>query len=203
MSNINERLSARKYDSIAKRYDKTSEGKYTARFGRLILGLCTPAGGDKVLDVGCGNGRLINDISQKARIVAFGVDVSPNMIEICRQKYGKIIFKVASGENLQFDDNSFDWITVCCVVHHMENPWNFFSEARRVLKPGGTLIVGEPLYPFGLRQFFDIAISPFLKAGDNKLFSYKRLAGCFTESGFEINTVIKKGMKLIIAAKKA
>jgi ubiquinone/menaquinone biosynthesis C-methylase UbiE len=202
MSNINERLSARKYDSVAKKYDKSSEGKYTAKFGRIILGLCEPSNGDKVLDVGCGNGRFLNDLSQKAKIVAFGIDISPNMIEICRQRYGKIIFKVASGEKLQFDDKSFDLLTVGCALHHMENPWNFFSEAHRVLKPGGALIIGEPLYPFGLRQFFDAIVSPFLKAGDNKLFSHKQLCEYFTENGFEITKAVKTEMKQIISAKK-
>jgi len=202
MSNINERLSIKKYDAIAKKYDKTFEGKYTAKFKPIIMSLCELSDGDKVLDVGCGNGGLIGDISLKARIVAFGIDVSPVMIEICRQRYGKIIFKVAGGEKLQFDDDNFNLLTISCVLHHMENPEDFFGEARRVLKPGGSLIVGEPLYPVGLRQIFDYIVSPFVKAGDNKLFGHKRLKTLFTENGFEITGIYKKAMKQVVRGKK-
>ena len=57
--NKNEKLSIKKYDSIANVYDKTFDGKLTAKFKKKILELCEVLAGDKVLDVGCGNGSLI------------------------------------------------------------------------------------------------------------------------------------------------
>ena len=202
MTNRNERYSIRKYDSIANKYDKSRDGKYTAKFRRIILDMCDVKNGDKVLDVGCGNGSLLNEINRKTRIKGFGVDISPNMVEICRQRYTNFNFKIASGEEMQFDNSSFDMIITCCALHHMYNPINFINEAHRILKKGGVLIVGEPLFPPGIRHFFDAAIAPLLQAGDNKLFSHKQLIMLFTENGFTISRIYKQGFKQIIAAAK-
>jgi len=199
--NKNERDSIRKYDSIAGRYDASLEGIFTAKFKKKMLELCEVSSGDTVLDVGCGNGNLINGIKQKDNIKAYGVDISPNMIEECRKYYKDIEFTVSSGEVLPFESGIFDMLTICCVLHHFNNPQRFFAEAQRVLKPGGTLIVGELWYPFGARQLFDWIVSPLLRAGDNKIFSCKRLKQLFTGNSFQVIEVYIKGSMQIIMGK--
>jgi len=186
MMNKNEKNSVRKYDKIAREYDSSFEGKFTARYRQKILELCDVPNGGRVLDVGCGNGNLINAISQKRNIEAYGIDISPKMIEECRSHYNGIQFMVATGENLDFSNKFFDAVTICCVLHHLHDPKNFFEEARRVLKPGGILIVGEPWNPFPVKQLMDYVLSPLLRAGDNKTFTRKRLRGLFKQNGFDI-----------------
>ncbi|MCL2518471.1 MAG: class I SAM-dependent methyltransferase, partial [Oscillospiraceae bacterium] len=154
--------------------------------------------GGTVLDVGCGNGSLINSIRQKNKIQAYGVDISPNMIEECRKRYEDIKFEVSSGEKLPFESGYFDTVTICCVLHHLNNPRNFFLEAQRILKTGGSLIIGEPWYPFILRQIANYILLPLIKAGDNKIFSHKTLRQYFTEYGFTITNIYKKGIIQII-----
>ncbi|MDR0913964.1 MAG: methyltransferase domain-containing protein [Oscillospiraceae bacterium] len=88
------------------------------------------------------------------------------------------------------------------MLHHLQTPKTFFSEANRVLKPGGILIIGEPWMPVVARQFADYIVSPLLKAGDNKLFSHKRFKSLFINSGFKIDNVYKKGFKQVVAAAK-
>jgi len=200
--NQHETDSIRKYDSISKNYDETFEGKFTAKFKEKLLQLCTVSNGDRVLDVGCGNGSLIAAIASKENVQAYGVDLSPKMIEECRKRYGHIPFEVSNGERLNFDDESLDFVTTCCVLHHLNAPQNFFKEAQRVLKQNGTLIVAEPWFPFGLRQFVDHVISPLLRAGDNKLFSHGRLKQLFVDNGFALTDIYKKGFIQVLKAKK-
>jgi len=200
--NKHERDSIRKYDSISKNYDETPEGHFTSKFKEKVLELCTVSNGDRVLDVGCGNGSLIATIASKENVQAYGVDISPNMIEECRKKHDNIPFEVSNGEHLNFDDDSLDIVTICCALHHLSTPQNFFKEAQRVLKQNGTLIVAEPWFPFGLRHFFDYVISPLLRAGDNKLFSHGRLKQLFLDNGFSLTDIYKKGFMQVLKAKK-
>ena len=200
--NRNEKYSIEKYDNIAATYDTSFDGQFTAKFKQEMLTLCNVSDGDRVLDVGCGNGKLIFEISRRAKIKAYGVDISPKMIEVCKQRYGNIDFDISSGEDLPFDEGNFDMLTICCVLHHLNNPIKFFSEAHRVLKEDGILIVGEPRFPFVIRKITDWIISPLLKAGDNKLFSHKRLKGLFSDNGFTIVEVYSQEFRQIIKGRK-
>jgi len=200
--NKNEQYSIKKYDSLAQDYDASFDGRFTAKFKVKILEMCEVSDGGKVLDVGCGNGSLINAIKQKCNAKAYGVDISPNMIEECRKLYGDIEFMVSNGEDIPFDADSFDTLTICCVLHHLNNPQRFFKEAQRVLKPGGTLIVGDPWFPFGVKHFADWVVSPLLKAGDNKIFSHNRLKGLFIGNGFSVTEVYRKGSMQIVKGRK-
>jgi len=201
--NRNEKNSIRKYNGIAHNYDSTFEGKFTMRYRQKILELCDVSDGDRVLDVGCGNGSLINAIRQKGKIEAHGIDISPNMIEECRNQYEGIRFEVSTGEKIGFADGYFDAVTICCVLHHLHEPQKFFEEAHRVLKPGGILIVGEPWNPFPIKQMMDYILSPLLRAGDNKTFTRRRLHRLFDENGFSIlpDSYEKDFMQIIKAGK--
>ena len=201
--NKNEKNSIRKYDSIAQGYDSTFEGKFTFRYRQKILSLCEAPEGGRVLDVGCGNGGLINAIRQKTKAEAYGVDISPQMISECRSRYEGIHFEVATGEKIAFADDYFDAITICCVLHHLHSPQKFFVEAYRAVKRGGLLIVGEPWNPFPIKQMLDYILSPLLRAGDNKTFTKKRLHRLFNENGFFIMPdSYEKDFMQIIKAKK-
>jgi SAM-dependent methyltransferase len=99
--------------------------------------------GDKVLDLGCGNGRYFNYFGQKMAVY-FGVDVSENLIKIAKEIYPGANFQVADALNLPFFDNFFDKIAAIAVLHHMpseETRIRFLEEARRVLKHGGILFL--------------------------------------------------------------
>lgn len=204
--NKNERDSIRKYNSIANRYDLSKEGRFTLRYRHKILDICDIKDGYRVLDVGCGNGSLIDAMTKKANIDAYGLDISPKMIEESNTRYDNIDFRVSSTENLPFSEDFFDIVIICCVLHHLYNPDAFFTQAYRVLKPDGVLIVGEPWNPFPIKQLLDYVVSPLLRAGDNKTFTRKRLHKLFVENGFEISKdsyereymQVIKGRKIIL-----
>ncbi|MDO8264838.1 MAG: methyltransferase domain-containing protein [Candidatus Parcubacteria bacterium] len=99
--------------------------------------------GDKVLDLGCGNGRQYQFIMETEGEY-FGVDNSEKLIEICKKKYPEGKFQTANALNLPYPDNYFDKVYSIAVLHHMpsdEFRFRFLQEANRVLKPGGLLIM--------------------------------------------------------------
>lgn len=112
-----------------------------------LLDLAAPAPGEKLLDVGCGTGAVT--LAAKARvkdIEAHGIDASPEMIEVAKEKAAKIgpdiDFQVALIEAIPFPDASFDLVTSSLMLHHLPDDLKGkgFAEIRRVLKPGGRFL---------------------------------------------------------------
>jgi ubiquinone/menaquinone biosynthesis C-methylase UbiE len=127
------------YDQIAESFSKTRE--YIPEEQKsLLLQYITP--GDKVLDLGCGNGRFSEVFKQNIEYI--GVDSSRKMIEIAKTKYPEADFKVTDALNLPFPENSFDKVFSFAVIHHIpseELQLQFLKEVKRTLKPGGILIL--------------------------------------------------------------
>lgn len=99
--------------------------------------------GDKVLDIGCGNGRLLQIFKNK-KIDYTGIDSSEKLIVIAKEKHSSVKFLTADALNLPFEDNSFDKVFSIAVLHHIpskELRLKFLEEAKRVLKPNGLLVL--------------------------------------------------------------
>lgn len=99
--------------------------------------------GEKFLDLGCGNGRFI-ELFKEQNIEYFGVDNSERLIKIAKERYPQETFQTVDALNLPFPDNFFDKVLCVAVLHHIpsdEYRIRFLSEAKRVLKPGGALIL--------------------------------------------------------------
>ena len=102
--------------------------------------------GQKVLDLGCGNGLVTGEIIKRG-VKYYGLDVSNGLIKIARQKYKQEIkaglaeFKIGNAcKKLPYQNNFFDAAISFAVLHHIpgsENRLKFLQELRRVLKPGG------------------------------------------------------------------
>lgn len=99
--------------------------------------------GEKVLDLACGNGRLLEALKHKS-IDYFGIDSSEKLIEIAKRKYGGAKFQVADVLSLPFPNNFFDKIFSIRILHHIPSEnfrIHFLKETKRVLKPEGLLIL--------------------------------------------------------------
>lgn len=112
-----------------------------------LVGLAAPTPGETVLDVGCGPGSLAVALKRKvATGRVHGIDASPEMIQVAREKAGKarcdIDFRVALIEALPFPDASFDLVTSSLMLHHLPDGLKRtgLAEIRRVLKPGGRFL---------------------------------------------------------------
>ena len=98
----------------------------------------------RVLDIGCGNGRLV-DMFEGMEINYTGIDSSKELIKIAKKERGsKGSFFHANALELPFDDGTFDTVFSIAVLHHVPSEAyraQFVSEIHRVLKPGGTCVV--------------------------------------------------------------
>ncbi|HUG85572.1 MAG TPA: class I SAM-dependent methyltransferase [Euzebya sp.] len=118
------------------------------RFARALGG--TPQRFDKVLEVGGGTGFFLLNVAQAGYIgQAYATDISSEMVKVCvgnGQRLGiDVIGRAADAELLPFPDDTFDLVMGHAFLHHVPDLDQAFAEFRRVLKPGGRLIIaGEP-----------------------------------------------------------
>lgn len=96
-------------------------------------------GAGRVLDAGCGSSLIIQSLNN-----AVGMDISMGKLRFLR-RYGIPLLR-GSAFALPFKDNSFDCLISSQVIEHIPYEEPLFSEMRRVLRPGGTLIIGTPDY---------------------------------------------------------
>ena len=123
------------FDIYSKEYDQWYEENKFAYLSELeTLKKVVPKKG-KGLEIGVGTGRFAQPLG-----VAFGIDPSKKMLEIAKKRGIKTF--VGKGENLPFADNEFDYVLIVITICFVKNPERVISEARRVLKNNGKLIIG-------------------------------------------------------------
>ncbi|MEM7100736.1 MAG: class I SAM-dependent methyltransferase [Pseudomonadota bacterium] len=112
--------------------------------------------GDRVLDLGCGEGRHSISAYLTADVHVVGVDISDNDLRTAQQRltefpnkcpaHASCNFIRGSGFAVPFPDNSFDKVICAEVLEHIPHYDAFLDEIKRVLKPGGTFAVSVPRY---------------------------------------------------------
>lgn len=96
--------------------------------------------GCKILDVGCGQGIMLDRIGASYDAEAHGVDVSFTSLNKGKADSPRGFLGVqADGTTLPFADSSFDLVTSIDLLEHIEEPWNAIDEMVRVVKPGGKI----------------------------------------------------------------
>ena len=97
----------------------------------------------RILDVGCGTGANLEMLSHFG--AAEGVDVSPEALAFCRER-GLQNVRQGEAEHLPYDDCSFDLVTGLDVVEHLDDDLAGLREMRRVLRPGGYVLLFVPAF---------------------------------------------------------
>lgn len=96
----------------------------------------------RVLDVGCGSGNLLVNLKNLGWEV-YGIDPSPIAVNVARSRGLDNIYQGELNE-LKLNENFFDVIILFHVFEHIPNPETVLLEIKRILKPGGRLIIGVP-----------------------------------------------------------
>lgn len=128
------------YNLIAEDFSRTNE-KVWPEFLFLFNNFLLPQ--DKILDLGCANGRFYELFKSKSTDY-YGIDISEELVKIASSRYPEGKFQVADSLNLSFEDNFFDKGYCFAVLHHFpskELRLQLFKEVKRVLKPGGIFII--------------------------------------------------------------
>lgn len=186
------------FNDTAKDYDNSHDGKFVNCMYQEIVDRVRNLKGDKILDLGCGNGNIINLLKKEREASYYGLDICENMIEEAKKKCGEYVkFTVGDAENLPYKDDQFDIIICNASFHHYTKPEVAIKEIKRVLKSGGTLILGDPTIPGLVRGLFNKML-PYTNSGDFKIYGKKDIVPIFESQGFEIDNWKKLNYRTFI-----
>lgn len=181
------------FSVIAKRYDMLNS-ILTLNIDRLwrrkAIKICAIKEGQKVLDLCCGTGQMINYECKAVgkNTTVFGVDFSQEMLNVGAKRLSNLAkdykFKLIRGTILElpFEDNTFDCITIAFGLRNISDKSKALSEMYRVLKPGGKLVcleLSKPNIPI-LNSMYNLYFNYVLPAigsigtGDKKAYYYLR-----------------------------
>ncbi|UPS92034.1 bifunctional demethylmenaquinone methyltransferase/2-methoxy-6-polyprenyl-1,4-benzoquinol methylase UbiE [Bizionia sp. M204] len=197
------------FDTISGNYDGLNR---VISFGidvswrKKVLAIIKASNPETILDIATGTGDLAIMLAQTNAKKIVGFDISSGMLEIGKQKVAhknldnKIDMVLGDSENMPFEDNSFDAITVAFGIRNFETLEKGLSEIHRVLKPGGTFVILETSMPTKTPykqgyKFYTKNILPVI----GKLFSKDKTAYAYLcESasvfpfGEELNNILRK-----------
>lgn len=174
------------FDNISANYDGLNR---VISFGidigwrKKVVQLVSKNNPRQILDIATGTGDLAIMMSQLNPEKIIGLDISAGMLDVGKRKIAnvnlsdKIDMVVGDSENMPFNDNTFDAVTVSFGVRNFANLDKGLTEIKRVLKPGGTFVVLETSNPtkFPFKQgykFYTTYILPFI----GKIFSRDKAA---------------------------
>lgn len=108
-------------------------------------------GTETVIDLGCGPGHTAMACAREAARV-IGIDVTPEMVVAanalaCQRSLENVEFRIGNVEALPFVSATVDVVTSRVSAHHYSDPARALSEAHRVLKPGGVLLISDTVAP--------------------------------------------------------
>ncbi|MCK2218437.1 class I SAM-dependent methyltransferase [Actinomadura sp. ATCC 31491] len=196
------------YDQIAEGYTAENDTSLVnAYYERpAMLDLAGDVAGRRVLDAGCGSGPLFAALRDRGAIVT-GIDASAGMLEQARRRLGADAdLRVADlGAPLPFPDDAFDDVVASLVLHYLKDWGPALAELRRVLRPGGRLLVSVD-HPFVITltqcmagekpQYFEIRnrVEEWTMGGQTARLSFwdrplHAMTEAFTAAGFRIGVI--------------
>lgn len=200
---------AQMFDTISGNYDglnRVISFGIDVKWRKKVLKLVADKNPKTILDIATGTGDLAILMAQTSAAEIIGADISEGMMEVGRKKVdergldSKIKLVYGDSENLPFQDDYFDAITVAFGVRNFETLEKGLAEILRVLKPGGIFVILETSVPTKspYKQGYNI-YSKYLLPLIGRLFSKDRSAYAYlSESasvfphGEELNNILRK-----------
>jgi len=200
---------ARMFDNISRRYDFLNHFLSLGidkAWRKKAIKLLQRAQPKIILDVATGTGDFALQALALQPEKVIGVDISEGMLEMGRKKIqklglsNKVELLTGDSENLRFEENKFDAVTVAFGVRNFENLEKGLQEIHRVMKPGATLVVLEFSRPrtFPFRQLYNFYFKGILpKIGqliskDKSAYTYLPASVEAFPDGEDFTNILKK-----------
>lgn len=189
----------KQYDAWARVYDLFWQ-RYVNKTLPVAQQAAALASGDRVLDLACGTGelerRIVGTVSD---LEIVGVDLAPSMIDRARNKLEgqpRVTFEQADVHDLPFEGDAFD-VAICAnTFHYFTHPAQMLQEARRVLRPGGRLVVLDWCRDFWTCRVMD-AVLQVLDPAYQHCYTLDELSGLLEDAGVAIRDSFRYRFDLI------
>ncbi|REE82969.1 demethylmenaquinone methyltransferase/2-methoxy-6-polyprenyl-1,4-benzoquinol methylase [Lutibacter oceani] len=200
---------AKMFDTISKEYDglnRVISFGIDIKWRKKVVKIVGKSNPDKILDIATGTGDLAINLTKTNASKIIGLDISEGMLNVGRKKIEKLQLNnqiemvFGDSENIPFETNYFDAITVAFGVRNFENLEKGLSEIYRVLKPTGTFVVLETSVPTKTPykqgyKFYSTKILPFigkLFSKDKSAYKYLSDSAASFPHGKAFNNILEK-----------
>ncbi|MDP5062441.1 MAG: bifunctional demethylmenaquinone methyltransferase/2-methoxy-6-polyprenyl-1,4-benzoquinol methylase UbiE [Maribacter sp.] len=197
------------FDTISKNYDglnRVISFGIDIKWRKKVVELLKKENPQSILDIATGTGDLAIALVKTGAKKIVGLDISPGMLAVGKEKVtdkkldSTIEMVVGDSENLLFEDNSFDAVTVSFGVRNFETLEKGMSEILRVLKPNGSLVVLETSVPTKTPykqgyHFYTKNILPLigkLFSKDNSAYGYLSESASVFPHGENFNNILRE-----------
>ena len=119
------------------------------RWRRFLVSRVEAGAGDRVLDIATGTGLVAAELVRQKGCTVVGLDQSPEMLAVARERLPDVELVEASAESLPFADASFDALTFTYLLRYVDDVPATLGELARVVRPGGTVAMLEFALPRG------------------------------------------------------
>jgi demethylmenaquinone methyltransferase/2-methoxy-6-polyprenyl-1,4-benzoquinol methylase len=209
-SDLNKKQQVTKmFDTISKEYDglnRVISFGIDVKWRNKVVALVKETQPESILDIATGTGDLAINLTKTNAKKIIGLDISEGMLEVGRKKITNkkldetITMIVGDSENLPFDNDTFDAITVAFGIRNFENLENGLSEILRVLKPNGIFAILETSVPSKTPykqgyKFYTKYILPSigkLFSKDQMAYSYLSESASVFPHGETLNNILRK-----------
>lgn len=209
---------AQMFDTISGNYDglnRVISFGTDVKWRKEVLAMVSAKNPETILDIATGTGDLAILMTKTNAKKIIGLDISAGMLDVGRKKIeqkklsDRIEMVLGDSENIPFEDNRFDAITVAFGVRNFETLEKGLAEILRVLKPNGVFVILETSVPrkFPFRQgyyFYTKYILPLigkLFSKDNSAYSYLSESASVFPYGEALNNILRKVGFIDVTAK--
>ncbi len=197
------------FDAISGEYDglnRVISFGIDVKWRKRVVKILKERAPKNILDIATGTGDLAINLVETGAGKIVGLDISTGMLSVGKKKViqkhleGIIEMVVGDSENLQFEEASFDAVTVAFGVRNFEHLDKGLKEIYRVLKPGGTLVILETSVPsktpfkqgYSFYTRFILPAIGKLFSKDRSAYSYLSESASVFPHGVEFNNILKK-----------
>lgn len=172
------------YGQLASDYD-ARWSFYVEATTRETLARLTLRPGERLLDVGCGTGALLHRLSHSPGVQLTGVDPVPEMLAVARRRLlPEVDLRAGWAEQLPFDREQFDIAVSCNAFHYFRDPLAALREMKRVLAPGGRLVLTDWCDDYLACRLCSLYLRLFNRA-HTKVYQARECLLLLQEAGFE------------------